>query len=240
MAIDRDRLAWAYERRYRRLVRKFFPAGSATFLDPDDFPWVAQVEARYDVIRSEVDELLKRVERIPGFQDLDPRQVVLTDDDQWKTYPLVLFGKRQAEAERTCPATLRALEAIPGLENAIFSIFAAGKEIPPHGGPTKSVLRFHLATRVPEPADRCGIRVGPDIRHWEEGRSLVFDDTHDHEAWNHTDDFRVVLFVDFVRPSPRPWAPATWLSVRIARQSQAALDVRAQAADGAGTEGPGA
>jgi beta-hydroxylase len=220
------------------LVRKFFPGSGSTFFDPADFPWVAEVEAQFEPIRGEVDGLLGRVERLPGFQDLDPRQVVLTDDDQWKTYPLVVFGQRQAEAERTCPATLRALERVPRLENAMFSIFAAGKEIPPHGGPTKSLLRFHLATKVPEPTDQCGIRVGSDIRHWEEGRSLVFDDTHDHEAWNRTDDFRVVLFVDFVRPSPRPWAPATWLSVRIARQSQAARDVRAQISRMAGTDGP--
>jgi beta-hydroxylase len=28
----------------------------------------------------------------------------------------------------------------------------------------------------------------------------VFDDTHEHEAWNDTDGVRVVLFVDFKRP----------------------------------------
>ena len=29
-------------------------------------------------------------------------------------------------------------------------------------------------------------------------------DTHEHEAWNHTDQSRVVLFVDFVRELPFP------------------------------------
>ena len=189
---------------------------------------VAEVEEDYGRIRAEVDRLLDRVERIPGFQDLDPRQVALTEDDRWKTYPLVIFGTPHPEAQSTCPRTLRALQKVPRLENAFFSMFDAGKEIPPHGGPTKSLLRFHLATKVPEPADQCGIRVGSDIRQWEEGRSLVFDDAHDHEAWNRTDDFRVVLFVDFVRRSPAPWAPATWMSVQIARRSQAAPDVKAQ------------
>ena len=228
MNIDRDRMAWAYESRYRRLVRKFFPDSATTFFDPDDFPWIAEVEQDYEPIRAEVDRLLERVERIPGFQDLDPRQVALTEDDRWKTYPLVIFGTPHPEAQETCPQTLRALQKVPRLENAFFSMFDAGKEIPPHGGPTKSLLRFHLATKVPEPADQCGIRVGHDIRHWEEGRSLVFDDTHDHEAWNRTDGFRVVLFVDFARPSPAPWAPATWMSVQIARRSQAAQDVKGQ------------
>ena len=33
---------------------------------------------------------------------------------------------------------------------------------------------------------------------------MVFDDTFDHEVWNDTDETRVVLFVDFLRPLPEP------------------------------------
>jgi len=36
------------------------------------------------------------------------------------------------------------------------------------------------------------------------GASLVFDDTYQHEAWNDTDETRVVLFVDVVRPLRQP------------------------------------
>jgi beta-hydroxylase len=38
------------------------------------------------------------------------------------------------------------------------------------------------------------------VRSWEEGKSLVFDDSHLHEAWNDSDSYRVVLFVDLLRP----------------------------------------
>jgi len=57
---------------------------------------------------------------------------------------------------------------------------------------------------VPEDAEASRIRVGQDIRHWEAGRSMIFDDTFDHEVWNDTDETRVVLFVDFLRPMPEP------------------------------------
>jgi beta-hydroxylase len=66
------------------------------------------------------------------------------------------------------------------------------------------VVRFHLGLRVPADPNRAGIRVGPDIEHWTEGGSLVFDDTYEHEAWNDSDEYRVVLFVDFVRPLRQP------------------------------------
>ena len=33
---------------------------------------------------------------------------------------------------------------------------------------------------------------------------LIFDDAYEHEAWNHSDKTRVVLFVDFVKPTRFP------------------------------------
>jgi beta-hydroxylase len=40
---------------------------------------------------------------------------------------------------------------------------------------------------------------------------MIFDDTYEHEAWNHTDKTRVVLFVDFVRPLRQPAKLVNWL-----------------------------
>ena len=64
----------------------------------------------------------------------------------------------------------------------------------------KGVLRYHLGLIVPVPDGTCRIRVGNDERFWKEGKSLIFDDSHPHEVWNDCDSYRVVLFVDFVRP----------------------------------------
>jgi ornithine lipid ester-linked acyl 2-hydroxylase len=98
------------------------------------------------------------------------------------------------------PETTQLVRGIPGLTTAMFSILAPGKRVPPHQGPHAGVLRYHLALQVPQPVDRCGIRVGTEVRHWAEGRSLIFDDTYEHEVWNDTGGTRVVPFVDFVRP----------------------------------------
>ena len=35
-------------------------------------------------------------------------------------------------------------------------------------------------------------------------RVMIFDDSNEHEVWNETDSYRVVLFVDFVRPTIFP------------------------------------
>ena len=183
--------------------------GDHAFFDLDDFPWVRRVEAHWPEIRAELDDVLRDVEHLPNFQDISTDQYQLTQDDRWKTYFLYGYGFRVDEHIARCPATASALAEIPGMTTAMFSIFAPHKRIPVHGGPYKGVIRYHLALRVPEPADACGITVRGETRHWEEGRSLVFDDVWDHEAWNDTDGTRVVLFVDFLRPL-RP--PARWLN----------------------------
>jgi aspartyl/asparaginyl beta-hydroxylase (cupin superfamily) len=103
-----------------------------------------------------------------------------------------------------CPRTAALMREIPGMKTAMFSILSPRKHILDHRGPYKGVLRYHLGLIVPRDAEACRIRVGDDIRHWDEGKSMIFDDTFDHEVWNDTDDTRVVLFVDFLRPMPEP------------------------------------
>lgn len=192
----------------------FTPDGTRTFFDTADFPWVAAVEARAPEIRRELDSLLRSLDRIPNFQDLSPDQATLTDAESWKTFFLHAYGHRaEANCDR-CPETERALRQIPGLQSAMFSILAPEKHLPEHRGPHKGVLRYHLALIVPGPPGACRIRVGSDVRAWEEGKSLIFDDSHLHEAWNDSDRHRVVLFVDFERPLPFPLSIINRLVIR--------------------------
>jgi beta-hydroxylase len=114
------------------------------------------------------------------------------------------YGIKAVGNCRRCPETTKLLKKMPGMKTAFFSILAPGKHLPPHPGPYKGVLRLHLGLLIPEPADMCAIRVGSQIRHWQEGRVMIFDDTFEHEAWNRTDGLRVVLFVDFMRPMRFP------------------------------------
>jgi len=174
--------------------------GDHTFFDPGSFDWVRRLEDGAPVIRKELDEVLRYHDDLPNFQDISTDQYSITDDDRWKTFFFYGYGFTAGKNVERCPATARLLREIPGMTTAMFSILSPHKHIPPHGGPYKGVLRYHLGLMVPEPADQCGIRVGDDVRHWREGGSLVFDDTWEHEAWNRTDGTRVVLFVDFKRP----------------------------------------
>jgi len=47
----------------------------------------------------------------------------------------------------------------------------------------------------------CRFRVGGETREWQEGSAWVFDDTIEHEAWNGSDEVRIVLSLDVWRDS---------------------------------------
>ena len=178
----------------------FFPDRKKTFFDPQSFSWVPSVEAEWKAVRKELDDLLVRRDDIPNFQDISDAQKVLTEGDQWKTFWLYAFGEKAEENCTRCPETVRVLEHIPGMKSAMFSILAPKKHIPEHRGLWKGVLRYHLGLIVPKPAGSSRIRVGKDVQSWEEGKSMIFDDSHPHEVWNDCDSQRVVLFVDVERP----------------------------------------
>jgi beta-hydroxylase len=180
--------------------RRHSLVGACTFFDSAQFPWIRAVEAGSSVMRRELDAVLGDREALPDFQDVVNRERHLPNDAGWKTYLFFGYGIDFPKNIERCPETVRLVRQIPGMTSAMFSILSPGKRIPPHRGPYAGVLRYHLALMVPEPAARCGIRVGGYVRQWEEGHSLVFDDVFEHEVWNDTSGVRVVLFVDFKRP----------------------------------------
>jgi ornithine lipid ester-linked acyl 2-hydroxylase len=200
----------------RAIVEKtlFFRDSDRTFFEPEEFPWTAQIEAEWKSIRRELDALMVRRDEIPNFQDVSKAQSALTQGDQWKTFFLSTFGgKKIPEHCAQCPETTRLLQLIPGLRQSMFSILAPRKHIPPHRGPYKGLLRYHLGLMIPGSDGDCRIRVGDGERSWKEGKSMIFDDSNEHEVWNDTDSYRVVLFVDFVRPTVFPLSVANRLII---------------------------
>jgi beta-hydroxylase len=218
-----------------RFIGRRSLVGDATFFDTGRFPWVAHIEENWHVIREEAEKLLEDREGLANFQDISKDQIEITDDDNWKTFFIYGYGFEAKLGVEQCPRTAALMREIPGMTTAMISILSPHKHILDHRGPYKGVLRYHLGLIVPRDAPACRIRVGDDVRHWEEGKSLIFDDTFNHEVWNDTDETRVVLFVDVKRPLPSPESTINDLIIkaigispfiRDARRNQEAWEAR--------------
>ena len=168
--------------------------------DPSDFPFVAQIEADWQAIRTELEDLLKRRDNLPAFHEISPDQQYISRGDKWKVFILYGFGVPSERNCARCPETARLLRQVPRLQSAWFSILAPHYHIPEHRGVTKSLLRVHLGLMIPDQRNKCVMRVADNLVRWEPGKCLVFDDFYHHEVWNDTDQERVVLIFDFERP----------------------------------------
>jgi beta-hydroxylase len=200
--------------------------GNPPIYDKSLFPWVPALEAAAPQIRAELDRLLEHRDRLPRFVDIQPDQEKINPDSRWKTFFFGGLGVRSEHNRALCPQTSAALDRIPNVELALFSILAPGLHIPRHAGVTKGLIRCHLALKVPRDREKVVMRIGDTRFHWEEGKATVFDDTYKHEVLNDTDEERVVLLFDTRRPMRWPGRVAFAITRALLRASPFVRDSR--------------
>lgn len=178
------------------------------FYEREIFPWLERLEGQTDAIRTELQEVLDGPDAFQPYLEPSANRAEidrsgLRGNKDWGAFFLWKNGEPQTDNIARCPATVKALEGLPlaGIRgrapSVLFSMLRPGTHIPPHTGFVNTRLICHLPLIVP---DKCGFRVGNDTREWQEGKAWVFDDTIEHEAWNNSDQTRVILLFDIWRP----------------------------------------
>jgi len=198
------------------LNRRYSLVGDHPIFINEQFNWVQKVEEKYDSILEELKSVLNTEDRIPNFQDV-LNEDILTKGDNWKTYFLYIYSHSVPKNCNKCPLTSEVLAEIPGMRMAFFSILKPGTHISPHRGPFNGVLRYHLGMIIPKKSEDCYIVVNNETVSWQAGKSIIFDDSYIHEVRNNTNQERVVLFVDFIRPMP---LVLTWLNKALFRLAE--------------------
>lgn len=177
------------------------------FFEREEFAWVAGLEAAAPAIRAELEALLEREEiatpYVAAEENRPAKRHPLLADPRWSAFHFYRGGVVVPENASRFPATMAALGDLPIPHIAgrspmvLFSVLRPGTHIPPHHGMINTRLICHLPLIVPP---RCHLRVGNHKRSVEQGRMMIFDDTIEHEAWNESDETRVVLLFEIWRP----------------------------------------
>ena len=185
----------------------FLPADE--FFDRDLFPWFAALEAKTDAIRAEALALLDDGGR--GFAPYvaqpagtpPNKWTALDGSHDWSACYLWKYGVRDDALCAACPETAALIERIAPphiprrMPTVFFSLLRPRSRLPAHTGVTNTRAIVHLPLVVPA---GCGFRVGGETREWRVGEAFAFDDTIEHEAWNDSDDPRLVLILDHWNP----------------------------------------
>ncbi len=191
-------------------VGYFYPGLPAIeFWEREEFPWLEGLEEQTGAITQELMSVLQEdageITPYLDYSDTTPlgQWEQLNRSDLWGAYHLKCFGERVAPNAARCPRTMAALEKTPqpNVKNrspaAMFSVLRARTHIPPHTGVANTRLVVHLPLIVP---DGCRFRVGNETRIYAPRTAWVFDDTIEHEAWNDSDETRIILLFDVWNP----------------------------------------
>ncbi|WP_424683399.1 aspartyl/asparaginyl beta-hydroxylase domain-containing protein [Frateuria sp. YIM B11624] len=198
--------------RQRPLFLYFPGVPSQPFYPRDRFPEHARLEQAVEVIREELRAVLSEAEdRLVPFLGAPTAEAVAaqllgstgTQEGAWDAFFFYRHGVRHDANCARCPRTSGLLDAMPLVRvrdhapETLYSVLRPGTHILPHRGVTNTRLVTHLPLIVPPD---CALRVGGQTHVWEEGRCVTFDDTFEHEAWNHSGQTRVVLIMDSWNP----------------------------------------
>ncbi|MEP4148586.1 MAG: aspartyl/asparaginyl beta-hydroxylase domain-containing protein [Halioglobus sp.] len=188
----------------------FFPElPHIQFFEPSQFKWTKALQAKTATIKQELQQsIIHGIEFEPYLQETQALPRVnsgkIWGNESWGALYLWKDGKLNESIEEMFSQTIALLRQLPlatipgGSPNVLFSRLKAGTSIPAHHGFFNTRLICHLPLIVPE---NCGqLRVGNESRDWVEGELIIFDDSIEHEAWNHSAQDRIVLIFEIWRP----------------------------------------
>ena len=199
------------KRRYDSQPMQYYYPGLAPgeFFDRSQFPWFDSMEAGTAAIRDEFLAVLQSDQGFAPYITYSADQPVhqwaaLNHSPNWTAFHLVERGRPVAANAARCPQTMALWAQAPAPDQpgrtpaAMFSLLRPRTHIPAHTGSSNVRLVVHLPLIVPP---GCRFRVGNSVREWQVGRAWAFDDTIEHEAWNDSDQLRVVLLFDVWHPA---------------------------------------
>ena len=182
------------------------------YLDINSKPWYEADD--YDVFRKVSETLTRNVKDIKNEWSINSsnqknltsryesskRYASLKDDD-WGKFMLWKDGNFTKSAKHLFPKTVKILSELENyyspFAEAAFMVLKPGVAIPAHHDTSNVNITCHLGIKIPE---NCAIRVGSETRSWAEGETLFFDQSFEHEAWNKSQEKRVVLLLDLCHP----------------------------------------
>lgn len=165
------------------------------YVDVSKINGVKELEENYLVILKELEEYLAENDLISHFNNF-----MVEKAQTWKVQGLCGWTRQNYSKQRHFPKTVALLKAIPNVTTMSFNLIEPNSKIKPHSGDTNAVIRCHLGLKIPAPLPVCGLKVKTVERSWQAGKVIAFNDAFEHEAWNLSNETRLILLFDIMKP----------------------------------------
>lgn len=132
--------------------------------------------------------------KLVDMHDFDDQHARLVDIKNWKTIWLKYFGYPVIDQ-------LKDIINNSMVYNASISILEPGGKIPLHVGQCRSLVKYHIPIYIPK-GDCFMIYNG---KRYEWSDRMLFNDTLPHMVENNTEERRIIILMDIIRPMTIPW-----------------------------------
>ena len=183
---------------YNLLMDIFSKLPAQPLLNVDDLDELQILRDNWQVIRDEALSL-EQQGKIKASDTLNDVGFNSFFRNGWTRFYVKWYSDPLPSALQQCPKTVELLQRTPCVKAAMFASLPPGGELKRHRDPFAGSLRYHLGLVTPN-SDDCYILVDGQRHSWRDGQDVLFDETYIHEAYNHTDQGRIILFCDVVRP----------------------------------------
>lgn len=177
----------------------------------ETYPFLDKIYEKLNIYKNEINNLTNDKWMDWVEKNLYKRE---TKDGDWKIIPFCGFDIWVDENCNKCPELYKFLKSIPNLKIAILSKMGPNTILSEHKGwanHSNHVLRCHFGLDIP---NNCFISVGDyekgkpeidqnilrEVKHYEQDKWIVFDDSKFHYSWNKSTKDRIVLILDIERP----------------------------------------
>lgn len=174
---------------------KAYTGNEPAFKDMADYTGISELENNYTIVYGELMAYLARFEMQPQFN-----VHMVEVPKSWKVRSLRVWDVEMYDVQKHFPVTLNLLSKVPNVVNIGFNLLEPQSRIRLHSGDTNAIYRCHLGLKIPGKAAECVMKVKDETRNWEEGRVLAFTDAYEHEAWNNSNEQRIIMLFDIMRP----------------------------------------
>ena len=170
------------------------------FFEPEDYPELTVFNDNFESILKELQTVLKAKSLNEVFMPWVEKELYdETNPDGWYVAPLFINGNKLDAVCKNFPELTKIAECVPGIISCSFSMLKPGTKIAPHFGYDEysdKILRYHMGLIIPE--GDIAFKCKNEIKRWQPGKSFIFDDCLEHEAWNLSEEDRFVLIIDFL------------------------------------------
>jgi ornithine lipid ester-linked acyl 2-hydroxylase len=166
--------------------------------DVSSIKGIKELEENYEIVLAELQKYLQQYVFEPQFNT-----TMVEKPKSWKVRSLRVWSVEMYEIQKHFPESVKLLSNIDGVINVGFNLLESQASIKLHCGDTNAIIRCHLGLIIPKEDETCAIKVNGEVKNWKRGKVTGFTDAYDHEAWNKTDQQRIIMLFDILKPEYR-------------------------------------